>query len=73
MFWGQYQNRQNVKRAFLLNLPIKDALMFATGIAYGREPNSRMLGVLMDREDGKPEPPKENPQMNLCYFPFLPI
>ena len=37
------------------DMPIKDAIIFATIIAYGREPNARMLAALMDREDGKPE------------------
>jgi hypothetical protein len=35
-------------------MPIKDAIVFATIIAYGREPNARMFAALMDREDGKP-------------------
>ena len=39
------------------NMPIKDAIIFATIIAYGREPNARMLAALMDREEGKPEQP----------------
>lgn len=34
-------------------IPIKDALIFSSIIAYGREPNARMLTALMDREDGK--------------------
>lgn len=38
-------------------MPLKDAIIFATIIAYGREPNARMLSALMDREDGKPEQP----------------
>jgi hypothetical protein len=38
-------------------MPLKDAIVFATIIAYGREPNARMLSALMDREDGKPEQP----------------
>lgn len=38
-------------------MPIKDALVFASIIAYGREPNARLLGVLMDREEGKPNQP----------------
>lgn len=37
------------------DMPIKDAIVFATIIAYGREPNARMLQALMDREEGKPE------------------
>lgn len=37
------------------DMPLKDAIIFATIIAYGREPNARMLAALMDREDGKPE------------------
>jgi hypothetical protein len=39
------------------NMPLKDAVIFATIIAYGREPNARMLSTLMDREDGKPVQP----------------
>ncbi len=39
------------------DMPIKDAIVFATIIAYGREPNARMLQALMDREEGKPEQP----------------
>ena len=39
------------------DIPIKDAIIFATIIAYGREPNARMLATLMDREDGKPVQP----------------
>jgi PBSX family phage terminase large subunit len=40
-------------------LPIKEALVFATIIAYGREPNARMLSTLMDREEGKPDQPTD--------------
>lgn len=36
------------------NMPLKDALVFASVIAYGRDPNPRMLAALMDREEGKP-------------------
>lgn len=36
------------------SLPIKDALVFISIIQYGRDPSSRLLQVLMDREDGKP-------------------
>ena len=39
------------------DMPIKDAIIFATIIAYGREPNARMLSAIMDREDGKPAQP----------------
>lgn len=35
-------------------LPLKDGLIFASIIAYGREPNARMLQALTDREEGKP-------------------
>ena len=35
-------------------MPLKDALVFASIIAYGRDPNPRMLAALMDREEGKP-------------------
>lgn len=38
-------------------MPLKDALVFASIIAYGRDPNPRMLAALMDREDGKPNQP----------------
>ena len=38
-------------------MPIKDALIFASIIAYGRDPNPRLLAALMDREDGKPNQP----------------
>ena len=36
------------------NIPIKEALIFSSIIAYGREPNARMLQALTDREEGKP-------------------
>ena len=36
------------------DMPIKDAIIFATIIAYGREPNARMLSAIMDREEGRP-------------------
>ena len=39
------------------DLPIKDALVFISIIQYGRDPNPRLLGTLMDREDGKPNQP----------------
>jgi hypothetical protein len=39
------------------DLPIKDALVFISVIQYGRDPNPRMLSVLMDREEGKPAQP----------------
>ena len=39
------------------NMPIKDALVFASIIAYGRDPNPRLLAALMDREEGKPTQP----------------
>jgi len=38
-------------------MPIKEALIFATIIAYGRDPNARMLQALTDREEGKPKEP----------------
>jgi hypothetical protein len=38
-------------------MPIKDALIFASIIAYGRDPNPRLLAALMDREEGKPNQP----------------
>jgi hypothetical protein len=40
-------------------VPIKDALVFISLIAYGRDPNPRMLATLMDREEGKPSQPIE--------------
>ena len=39
------------------SIPIKDALIFASIVAYGREPNARMLSAIMDREEGKPAQP----------------
>ena len=42
-------------------MPIKDALVFISLIQYGRDPNPRMLSVLMDREDGKPNQPLSAP------------
>ena len=33
------------------NIPLKDALIVTSIIAYGRDPNPRMLSVLMDKED----------------------
>ena len=38
-------------------IPIKDALIFASIVSYGREPNARMLSAIMDREEGKPAQP----------------
>lgn len=35
-------------------LPIKDGLAFISIIAYGRDPNPRMLTAIMDREEGRP-------------------
>ena len=40
-------------------MPIKDALIFISLIAYGRDPNPRLLATLMDREEGKPNQPIE--------------
>jgi hypothetical protein len=40
-------------------IPIKESLVIATIIAYGREPNARMLSTIMDREDGKSVQPVE--------------
>jgi PBSX family phage terminase large subunit len=42
-------------------LPLKDAMVFASIVHYGREPNARMFQVLTDREEGKP---KEQPQQS---------
>ena len=39
------------------DISIKDALVFISIIQYGRDPNPRMLNVLMDREEGKPTQP----------------
>jgi hypothetical protein len=41
------------------NIPLKDALVVASIIAYGRDPNPRLLATLMDREEGKPNQPIE--------------
>ena len=38
-------------------IPIKDALILSSIIAYGREPNARMFQALTDREEGKPNQP----------------
>src|SRR5690349_8669540 len=38
-------------------IPVKDVLILVSIIAYGRDPNPRMLATLMDREDGKPTQP----------------
>lgn len=35
-------------------IPIKDALIFIAIIAFGRDPNARMLTAMMDREEGRP-------------------
>jgi hypothetical protein len=37
------------------NVPIKEAMVLATIIHYGREPNARMFAALTDREEGKPK------------------
>jgi hypothetical protein len=39
------------------NIPVKDALIVAAIIQFGRDPNPRMLQALMDREEGKPNQP----------------
>lgn len=39
------------------NVPVKDALIVAAIIQFGRDPNPRMLATLMDREEGKPTQP----------------
>lgn len=41
------------------NVPLKDALVITSVIAYGRDPNPRLLATLMDREEGKPNQPIE--------------
>lgn len=38
-------------------IPVKDALILAAIIQFGRDPNPRLLGTLMDREEGKPVQP----------------
>jgi phage terminase large subunit len=38
-------------------LPLKDAMVFASIVHYGREPNARMFQALTDREEGKPKEP----------------
>ena len=43
------------------NIPIKDGLAFISIIAYGRDPNPRMLVAIMDREEGKPAQPVTGP------------
>ena len=50
------------------NMPIKDALVFATIIAYGRDPNARMFAALMDREEGKPNQPISGGDQPLKVF-----
>lgn len=35
------------------DVSIKDAMILAVIIAFGREPNARMLAAIMDRTDGK--------------------
>lgn len=40
-------------------VPIKDALFFIAVVAFGRDPNPRMLTALMEREEGKPNQPIE--------------
>lgn len=37
------------------DMPIKDALIFISIIQFGRDPNPKMLSVLMEREEGKPK------------------
>lgn len=39
------------------NIPVKDALIVAAIIQFGRDPNAKMLTALMDREEGKPSQP----------------
>jgi phage terminase large subunit len=41
------------------NLPIKDALIFASIISYGRDPNAKMFTALTNREEGTPLPEKQ--------------
>lgn len=36
-------------------IPIKDVMILIALVQFGREPDARMLSVLMDREEGKPK------------------
>lgn len=36
-------------------IPVKDAMVLIGIIQFGRDPEARMLSVLMDREEGKPK------------------
>lgn len=38
-------------------IPVKDALVLMSIIAYGRDPSPGMLNALADREEGKPNQP----------------
>jgi hypothetical protein len=52
------------------DVPIKDALVFASIIAYGRDPNPRMLATIMDREEGKPNQPV-SANVNMSWSNFV--
>lgn len=41
------------------NVPIKDAIVIISIIAYGRDPDARLFSALTDREEGKPNQPVE--------------
>jgi hypothetical protein len=39
------------------NMPMKDAVVIASLVAYLMDPNAKMFAVLTDREEGKPNQP----------------
>jgi phage terminase large subunit len=49
-------------------LPLKDAMVFASIVHYGREPNARMFQALTDREEGKPKEPTAGGDDNKAPF-----
>jgi phage terminase large subunit len=49
-------------------LPLKDAMVFASIVHYGREPNARMFQALTDREEGKPKEPTAGGDDNKTPF-----
>jgi hypothetical protein len=51
-------------------MPLKDALVFISLIQYGRDPNAKMLSVLMDREEGKPVQPISG-NMTMTWSQFI--
>ena len=54
------------------NMPLKDALVFISIIQFGRDPNPRMLSVLMDREEGKPAQALDITSQGESIVPQLP-